>query len=123
MKFTVRNVLIVIGLVILVVLLIDFNRRTIELDQLDAQLNSVSTQAMGVTQTQVALVTQLAYATSDAAVQEWAYRNGKWVKSGETLVELVPSGELTPTPPAAASLSATKEPNWRIWLDLFFTGN
>ena len=41
MKFKWRNVLIVLGLVLAVVLLIDFNRRMEELDSLTAKLDSV----------------------------------------------------------------------------------
>jgi len=57
-------------------------------------------------QTQEALVTQVAYATSDQAVEQWAYRN-KWVRVGEHPVQLEPSGSITPTP-APAPLTQTE---------------
>jgi len=97
MKFKWRNILILLGLFLAVVLLIDFNRRMEELDSLTAKLNSVRAEGTSVMQTQDALVTQVAFATSDQAVEQWAYQN-KMVRDGEHLVQLEPSGSATLTP-------------------------
>ncbi len=61
-----RNILIVLGLFVAVVLLIDFNRRMEELNRLTTKLEAVRAEGTTVMQTQAALVTQVAYATSDA---------------------------------------------------------
>jgi biopolymer transport protein ExbB/TolQ len=60
-----RNTLIIIGLFIAVVLLVDFNRRMEELNRLTTKLEAVHAQGTTIMQTQAALVTQVAYATSD----------------------------------------------------------
>jgi hypothetical protein len=119
MKFKWRNVLIVIGLLLAVILLVDFNRRMEELDRLTAQFNAVSAEATAVIQTQTALAGQVAYATSDLAVEEWAYGN-KMVRPGEHPVEVVPGANLTPTPEPTPVQQAGNLPNWRIWWELFF---
>jgi hypothetical protein len=119
MKFKWRNILIVLGLVIAVVLLIDFNRRMEELDRLSANLELVRAEGTIVMQTQVALVTQVAYATSDAAVEQWAYKN-KWVREGEHPVVLVPAGSVTATPEPLPVTQMENLPNWRIWWEMFF---
>ena len=75
MKGKGRNILIIIGLIIAVVLLVDFNHRMEELDRLSTQLNSVRLEATAIIQTQTALAGQVAFATSDVAVEQWAYDN------------------------------------------------
>ncbi len=117
-----RNVLIVVGLIVAVVLLIDFNHRMEELNRLASKLEVVRQEGTAVMETQIALVTRVAYATSDAAVEEWAYEN-KWVRVGEHPIDLVPAGDVTPTPSAPTVAATISPPNWRIWWELFFGGN
>ena len=122
MKFKWRNILIVLGLVVAVVLLIDFNRRMEQLNSLTTKLESVHAVGTTIMQTQEALVTQVAYATSDAAVEQWAYEN-KWVRVGEHPVELVPVGGNSPAPVPTPVTLTENPPNWRIWWQLFFGAN
>jgi hypothetical protein len=121
MMFKWRNILIIIGLFLAVVLLVDFNRRMEELDRLTAQLNAVRAEATTVMQTQTALAGQVAYATSDVAVEEWAYGN-KMVRPDEHPVVVVPGANGTPTPEPSFVPQAERLPNWRIWWELFFGG-
>jgi len=116
-----RNILIGIGLFLAVVLLVDFNRRMEELNRLTSQLNAVRAEATSVIQTQVALAGQVAYATSDVAVEEWAYEN-KMVRPGEHPVGVVPGADVTPTPVPMLVPEVDDLPNWRIWWELFFGG-
>jgi hypothetical protein len=122
MKFKWRNILIILGLFIAVVLLIDFNRRMEELGRLTTKLESVRAEGTSIMQTQEALVTQVAYATSDNAVEQWAYEN-KWVRVGEHPVVLVPAGSVTATPEPQVVTQTESLPNWRIWWELFFGTN
>lgn len=122
MKFKWRNVFIVVGILIAVVLLIDFNRRMEELNRLSANLKVVQQQGTEIMQTQEALVTQVAYATSDSAVEQWAYEN-KWVRVGEHPVDIIPAGNVTPTPVPVQVTQTTQLPNWRIWWEMFFGKN
>ena len=121
MKFKWRNILIIVGLFLAVVLLVDFNRRMEELDRLTAQLNAVSTEATAVIQTQTALAGQVAYATSDDAVKEYAYEN-KMVLPGEHPVVVVPGANVTLTPEPMLTPQVEELPTWRIWWELFFGG-
>jgi hypothetical protein len=121
MKFKWRNILVIVGLFLAVVLLVDFNRRMEELDRLTSQLNAVSTEATAVIQTQTALAGQVAYATSDAAVKEWAYEN-KMVRPGEHPVVVVPGANVTLTPEPSLAPQVEELPTWRIWWELFFGG-
>jgi hypothetical protein len=122
MKFKWQNILIIVGLILAVFLLVDFNRRMEELNRLNSKLSAVRAEGTAVMQTQVALVTQVAFATSDAAVEQWAYDN-KWVRVGEHPVELIPAGNATATPVPPAVTETQSQPTWRIWWELFFGGS
>ncbi|MDO9349239.1 MAG: hypothetical protein Q7T47_08125 [Anaerolineales bacterium] len=114
-----KHIGIAIGLFILVVLVIDFNQRLAGLNRLSTQLATVHVEATAVMQTQIALVTQIAYATSERAVEEYAYKNGMG-RSGDNPVQVVPAGTLAPTPiPLPAQQTQSLE-NWQIWWELFF---
>ncbi len=119
MKMKWRNILIVIGLIVAVVLLVDFNHRMEELDRLSTQLNSVRAEATAIIATQNALAGQVAFATSDGAVDQWAYDN-KMVRPGEHPVSVVPGAETTATPGPASTPPGGEVPIWRIWWELFF---
>lgn len=114
-----RNILIVIGLILATIMLVDFNRRMEELNRLSTQLNTVRADATDVIQTQTALAGKIAYATSDSAVEEWAYGN-KMVRPGEHPVVVVPDPNLTPTVEPVHIITSEDLPNWRIWWELFF---
>ncbi|MGD0611750.1 MAG: hypothetical protein ABSB41_09565 [Anaerolineales bacterium] len=120
MKFKWRQVFIALGLVVLIVMIIDLNRRIEELDRLNAQLDTVRAQGTQVMQTQEALVTKVAYASSTQAVEEWAYTEGRWVRTGEKLIGIMPAGNITPTPQPPPVQADQALPNWRIWWELFF---
>ncbi|MGB8213095.1 MAG: hypothetical protein WCE68_06005 [Anaerolineales bacterium] len=122
MEFKWRNILVVLGLFLAVVLLIDFNRRMEELSTLTTNLKVVDAEGTEVMQTHAALVTQVAYATSDQSVEHWAYQN-KWVRNGEHLVQLESDGTATPTPVPQPAAQTEVLPNWRIWWELFFGVN
>ena len=119
MKINWRSALIILGFFLAVVMLIDFNRRMQELDSLVVKLNAVSAEGTAVENTRVALVTQVAYATSDSAVEQWAYEN-KWVREGEKPIGLVSGQNVTPTPEPLSTARADDLPNWRTWWELFF---
>ena len=117
-----RRVMVAIGILVLVFIVLEFNRRLEELNMLDAQSNLVQIQATQAMQTQLALQTQVAYAGSDVAVEEWARTDGHYIQDGD--LPVVPLGQ-----PGAAPIQAstptpipTQPENWEVWWDLFFGG-
>jgi len=108
------------GIVLAIVLLFDFNRRLSDLHRLSGQLEKVRASGTAVMHTQEALLTRVAYATSDEAVERWAYEEGRWVRQGEHLVILVPPENITPTPAGILSSPTPAWPDWRLWWELFF---
>jgi len=114
-----KYALVVIGLIVLTLLVMDFNNRMAELRRLSDKKEDVAVEATGLMQTQVHLETQLAYATSEAAVVEWAYEEGHMVREGENLV--IPLEYPGFTPEVTVIPTATPEPesNLQIWFSLF----
>jgi hypothetical protein len=114
-----KYALIVIGLGILTMLVMDFNTRMNDLRRLSGKSQEVAGEATQLRHTEMALETQIAFATSQAAVEQWAYQEGRQVREGEVII--VPIGqsgdvpESTPTPTQIAMPGS----NWETWLSLF----
>ena len=122
MKFTGKGwkpILIVLGFAVLVLLVMDFNSRMAELRRLTAEKEDVSARVTSLVATQVSLETQVAYATSDAAVYYWAYNFQHMGKEGDVLVvPIQPEGnQPQPTPTPAVTPEVIQ--NWQVWLSLF----
>jgi hypothetical protein len=99
---------------------IEFNSRLEELNRLNEQRDEVRTMATQAIQTQMALQTQVAYAGSTAAVDEWARTEGHYILEGDQAVIPIaqPGSEpvIVPTPVPLP----TPMQNWEIWWSLFF---
>ena len=116
----VRRLLVMIGILALVFIVLEFNRRLEELNMLNRQDQLIQTQATQAIQTQLALQTQVAYAGSDAAVEEWARTDGHYIQDGD--LPVVPVGQPGAAPIEASTPTPAPAPlsNWEIWWDLFF---
>ncbi len=114
-----KYALIVIGLIVLTLLVMDFNNRMAEQRRLSDKREDVVIEATELRQTQVFLETQIAYASSDAAVQEWAYEEGHMVREGENLVIPLEYPGFTPEVTVIPTTTPEPETNFQIWLSLF----
>ena len=104
--------------VLLFFLVLDLNTRLNELTRLSAQQEKASTVIAQLESTLSNLNTQVAYAYSEGAVEEWAYGEGHMVRPGENLV--IPIAPAGATPEPVKIVEATPQPveNWQIWLAL-----
>jgi len=114
-----KYALIVIGLVVLTLLVMDFNNRMAGQRRLSDKREDVVIEATDLRQTQVFLETQIAYASSDAAAQEWAYEEGRMVREGENLVIPLEYPGFTPEVTVIPTTTPEPETNFQIWLSLF----
>ncbi len=119
--FSFRRIAAFAGIFILILFVIEFNSRLEELNRLNDQRDQVRTLATQAIQSQVALQTQVAYAGSTAAVEEWARTEGHYLQEGDQPV--IPVGVpgsapvINPTPVP----SPTPMQNWEVWWSLFFS--
>ena len=108
------------GIIILMLMMMDFNKRIQTLNELNDELKDIRVQATEAMQTQIGLQTRVAYATSDQAVDDFAREEGNYIKEGDNpVVPLSIPGdtsviESTPTP------IPTPMKNWEVWWALFF---
>jgi cell division protein FtsB len=108
------------AIILLVVLMMDFNNRLSELLNLNEQKDKVIVKVTALAITARALDTQIAYATSEAAVGEWARQEGHMAKPGDIpIVPLAPVG-YTPQPTPTQMMVATQVSNWEVWWAVIF---
>ena len=116
-----RRVLIFAGVILLILMVVDLNRRLESLNTLSKQADLRRAQATQLAQTQVALQTQVAFAASTEAVNEWARSEAGMAQEGDQMVVPlgVPGSDPLNTP--EPTLPPTPMPNWQEWWYLFFS--
>ncbi len=114
-----KPALILVGFAVLVLLVMDFNSRMAELRRLSAEKDVVSARITSLVQTQGSLQTQVAYATSEAAVYYWAYNFERMGKQGDVLVVPIQQDGNAPQPTPTPAVTAEVIHNWQVWLSLF----
>ena len=113
-----KKVALVVGAVILFFLVMDLNNRLNELSRLTEQENKAATVVNQLQSTLEVLQTQVAYASSEGAVEQWAYNEGHMARPGEKLIiPLSPAGT-TPLAFVEETPVPTPVPNWQIWFAL-----
>lgn len=113
-----KKVGLIAAAIILFFLVMDLNSRLNELSRLSAQRDEVATVVSELESTLSVLRTQVEFARSEGAVEEWAYSEGKMVRPGEILViPLSPPGT-TPQPILLPTQIVVPVQNWEIWIAL-----
>ena len=110
--------MILIGFAVLVLLVMDFNNRMAELRRLTAEKEIVSARVTSLVETQASLETQVAYATSEAAVYYWAYNFEHLGKGGDVLVVPIQVEGSLPQPTPTPVVTPEVIQNWQVWLTL-----
>ena len=115
-----KYALIVIGLIVLTLLVMDFNDRMAGLKRLSEQKERIVAQVTKLVSTNSALETQIVYATSEAAVAGEVRQYWHWIQEGDIpIVPLEPPGS-TPQPVVVIQTIQVPRANWEVWLSLFF---
>jgi len=107
-------------LLLLFLLLMGLSARVNELNQLTEQYQMMVTDVSALRATNSYLETQVAFASSDEAVDEYAREYGMMVKPAEILVIPISPNKPTPTTEISQVVTIETVPNWRIWYQLFF---
>jgi hypothetical protein len=115
-----RRVAVFAGILLLILIVMDFNARLEELNLLKTQAGIIRTQATQAMQTQYVLQTQVAFASSEQIVDEWARSEAHYIQEGDQPVIPVGVAGVTPQVLVSPTPQPTPKPNWQIWWDLFF---
>jgi len=103
-----------------VLLVLGFNNRLAMLRRLEEEANIVSTEVEQLERTHAVLETQISYATSGAAVEEWAYEEARMIREGDHLIAPMSPQESTPVPSLPVETEKQTFENWQFWKALFF---
>ncbi len=119
-QFDKKRIFVVAGLVLLFLLMVDLNTRLSDLYRLTRERDSMRTEIAELTSTAVTLQTQIAFATSDVAVEEWAREEGMMVRPGDQLIVPIAPEDATPMPVVPTQVPQAALKNWQVWWALFF---
>jgi cell division protein FtsB len=112
--------IVVTAFAVLVFMVMDFNGRVANLRRLTEEKEKVVAEKNSLMLTQSALEEQIIYATSPAAVENWAYEKGHMVRPGDVPVVPLQAVEVTPTPIVIQESTPEPVSNWDAWRELFF---
>lgn len=108
-------------LAIMLFLVMDFNTRLEDLNTKKEKLEEISSRSTALMQTQVALQTQVAYATSDKAAEAWAREQAGMVQPGDNPIVPLPAPGATPIAEnIAPQPTPTPFTRWDAWMQLLF---
>jgi cell division protein FtsB len=117
--FNWKAVALIVGLLVIAYLMMSFNSRIAEMRRLTVQRESVAARLAGLEETRTVIQTQVAEATAEEAVIEWAYQEGNMVRPGDNpVVPLAPGGS-TPVPTPTLVVQRPVVKSWQMWLWLF----
>lgn len=115
-----KRVIVAILVIVLVLLLMDFNQRMVLLTKLRSQEKTLTQEYANLISTRDALKTEIAYANSDAAVVEWAREEAGMIQEGDIPIVLLPPSSPMTTKSPVDETNTDKVKNWEIWQELFF---
>jgi hypothetical protein len=109
-----------LGIAILLFLIMDFNTRLEGLTRLQNDLATVQARGTNVVVTQYALETQVAYATSDLAAEEYARNQAHMAQPGDKVIVPLAVVGSTPPPPATPTPVFANFTAWDLWMEYLF---
>jgi len=114
-----RRLILLLVLFFAVILVMDYNSRMMGLYRVTSQLGAIQTQEGKMALTVQYLHTEIAHATSQYGVIDWA-RDENMVLSGDIPVEPLLPHEATPTATPVPVVTTIPPENWQVWVLLFF---
>ena len=119
-NWTDRRLVTVVVIVILVVLMMDFNNRMSNMIQLNQMETILETKLAGLEATRLVVEDDIAYATSDRALEEWAREKDRLIAEGDHPIIIMPPGDFTPAPTATPKPETIILTRLEIWKELIF---
>ncbi len=114
-----RRLILVAVIILLVLLMMGFNNRMVRALELEEQAQAMTTRIAELEQTKVYLEAQIAFATSEKAVEQWAREDAKLIKEGDIPIIVLPPSAPTPTPTPVPLVHEEPLSNFEIWKELF----
>lgn len=106
--------------ILLFFMVLGLNARISEYFRLTGQRDQMQDRIELLKGTQLALETQIAYAASDKAVEEWARTFERMGNPGDQIIIPLPETEITQEINYVPTPSVEDQEKWQIWFRLFF---
>ncbi len=119
-KWADRRLITIIAIVVLVFLMMDFNNRMTTMIRLNNEEAGLQTRIADLMSTQVKLEDQIAYATSEVALEEWARESNRMIEEGDRPIVLLQPGDYKPQPTPTPLPKEINRTTRDIWLELLF---
>ncbi|HOZ38565.1 MAG TPA: hypothetical protein PLH64_07465 [Anaerolineaceae bacterium] len=119
-NWTDRRFVTVVVIVILVVLMMDFNNRMSNMIQLNQMEKILETKLAGLEATRLVVEDDIAYATSDRALEEWAREKDRLIAEGDHPIIIMPPNDYTPVPTTTPKPETVVLTRLEIWKELIF---
>lgn len=118
-----RQLLLTVVVLFFLLLFLDLNNRIGELYTLNRQRDQMRTQVGILQATEKALRKDIAYATSEAAVEEWARQDNNLSQGGDRIIIPLPQPGYTLVPTVLPTPTMVVLENWQVWSLLFLGEN
>lgn len=115
-----KQILLVAGIILAVLMLLDYQSRLKQLHEIEIQRNIVEGQVVELKQTRQALEQELEYAKSEAMVEQFARVDLNAGQSGDVRIVPQGSGQPTPTPEPTRVSTPVSVEKWEVWWALIF---
>lgn len=110
----------IVMIAILFFMVLGLNSRIAEYFRLTGQREEMLQRIENLEATQATLKTEIAYANSDKAVEEWARTFERMVQPGDQVIIPLPPKDFTPDINYLATPAPPVGQNWQIWWELLF---
>ena len=118
-SFNFKQTLLIIIIIGFVFMMMDLNSRLSALFRLTGQRDQVSTEVSQLQATKDEVQNQIDYATSEAAVGQWARQEHMGLK-GDKLIAPLAGAKATPQPKKQITSTPETAEGWEVWRELFF---
>lgn len=110
----------IVLIAILFFMVLGLNSRISEYFQLTGQRDEMRLRIENLESTRIALETEMAYANSEKAVEEWARTFERMVQSGDQVIIPLSPHNVTPETNYLATPTPKTDEKWQIWWELLF---
>ena len=110
----------IVMIAIMFFMVLGLNSRIAEYLRLTGQREEMMQRIENLEATQATLKTEIAYANSDKAVEEWARTFERMVQPGDQVIIPLPPKDFTPDINYLATPAPPVGQNWQIWWELLF---
>jgi cell division protein FtsB len=111
-----KRILTAVGVILLLVLVIDFNSRMVHLLELRGELEAEQARLDELVQEEAVLEQAIGFAESDEAIDEWAREQNRMGQEGDIVVVPISDGTILEVEQTEVAEPQDYISNWEAWI-------